>query len=308
MVSPFQRPFRDGSTTKLLHTVTNIPECHQFSLLAQATTLQKPLQLYLEQRRRDRTPCLPSIERVARSYPDRPLVDGKQHSRDLAAVHEPPAAVVPARVRSPYNPSIPIAPLPQPARDAGGAAGRVQYPQFGPAVQAVVSAAQYNVVAAAVINVTLLVHDLSTKSIFVPSCLATFHPYLWTFATGLIHISRVCAFATRVRVRRPSHHDWRLHGWLSHEVKLCAAHHGVEYELKSESWRSLVLSWVAATATVVHLVYGTLVLSSSTFIDNRRRRGYYSPIPPFYRRCSYCFDVRALRSPGRRDGSDGAHY
>ena len=141
---------------------------------------------------------------------------------------------------------------------------RVEYPYFKTSVQVVISVAQYVVVAAAVINVTLLAHDLSTKSIFVPSCVASFHPYLWTFATGLIHISGVCTFATRVRIR---HHDWNLRGWLRQEVKLCAAHRSVEYELKGESWHSQVFGWIAATATVVHLIYGTLVLSSSTFID-----------------------------------------
>ena len=144
---------------------------------------------------------------------------------------------------------------------------RAPYPHFGRAVQAAISTTQYLVVAAAVANVTLMAYDLSTKSIFVPSCLATFHPYLWTFMAGLIHLGGVCAFATRVRIYRPGHHSWSLRGWLSNETKLCAAHRGVEYELRHESRYSLILSWLVATATVVHLVYGTLVLSSSTFID-----------------------------------------
>ena len=71
---------------------------------------------------------------------------------------------------------------------------------------------------------------------------------------------------TRVRIERIGYENKRFEGWWRDEIRLCAVHRGIVYTLQPETYLYLFLAWLVSTTTVVHLVYGTLVLSSSTLI------------------------------------------
>lgn len=147
----------------------------------------------------------------------------------------------------------------------------IEYPRFSRTAQAIVSAGQYIVAAAAATNVALLAYDLSSKAIWVPYCAHTFVPFIWMYTAGLVHLIAICSFATRVTIKRngSSKKRNRIRSWLRSEITPCALHHGLSYGAKKESYLGLFLAWLASIATVVVFVLGTLLLSSTTLIDTR---------------------------------------
>ena len=68
---------------------------------------------------------------------------------------------------------------------------KAKYPDLSSSMQRVVPIVEYLFAIASAINVTLLAYELSIKSVFIPSCIATFHPILWSYATGLVHLGGI---------------------------------------------------------------------------------------------------------------------
>ena len=144
---------------------------------------------------------------------------------------------------------------------------KAKYPNLHSSTQRIISIVEYLFAIASAINVTLLAYDLAFKSVFIPSCIATFHPFLWLYTTGLVHLGGIWTFASRVKTERVRRENKRFEGWWKDEIRLCAAHRDVVYTLQPETYLYLFLAWLVSTTTVFHLVYGTLVLSSSTLIN-----------------------------------------
>ena len=144
---------------------------------------------------------------------------------------------------------------------------KAKYPDLRSSMQRVIPIVEYLFATASAINVTLLAYELAFKSVFIPSCIATFHPILWTYATGLVHLGGIWTFATRVKIERVGRKNKWVEDWWKDEIRLCAAHRDVVYKLQPETYLYLFLAWLVSTTTVVHLVYGTLVLSSSSLIN-----------------------------------------
>lgn len=142
-----------------------------------------------------------------------------------------------------------------------------RYPKLSPVAAAIVLVAEYLLAAASATNVLFLSYDLSQKAIFVPDCRTTAMPYFWLYIAVLIHLLGVWAFYRRVHTKRELHTSNILKAWLHSEMSLSSTRRGITYSLKPESYIYLFVSWLVSVAIVVQLVFGTLVLSSTTLID-----------------------------------------
>ena len=142
-----------------------------------------------------------------------------------------------------------------------------KYPEFNSTPKYLLSIIQYLVAAGAAWNVAYLAYELSTKSTFVPSCYATFHPYLWTYTTFAVQISGIMAFAARVRITRAEKPRSNLYGWLHNELRICVSHRDVTYNLQRAGPLYILLHWFTYILVIIHFVYGTLLLSSSSLIN-----------------------------------------
>ncbi|KAL8793876.1 MAG: hypothetical protein Q9195_003495 [Heterodermia aff. obscurata] len=128
-----------------------------------------------------------------------------------------------------------------------------------------VATAEYLLAAAAAINVALLASDISTKAVYVPNCGRTWYAFLWMYLCLPLHGLGLTVFWARVRVKHPPYPS--LTYWTKHEPKSCASHSGTAFSLKEESYAALFLEWMLSHGAILQIIFGTLVLSSSTLID-----------------------------------------
>ena len=106
----------------------------------------------------------------------------------------------------------------------------------------------------------------------------TFSPLLWAFLSlpihllGLyaLHIARTPTSQKEAELEEPK---WRsrsrISGWVTQELTPCAFAKIVDTQPTEfkPSYRLLVLNWMIRIGILLHLIYGTIVLSSMVFIE-----------------------------------------
>ena len=130
---------------------------------------------------------------------------------------------------------------------------------------------EYLFSAAAAVNVALLASEISTKAVYVPNCRRTWCAFLWMYLCLLLHPLSLSMFAARVRIPRPassspscSSRFWKL----GRETQDCASYTGLTFSLKKKEFHLfLFLDWLVSHGAGPQIIFGTLVLSSTTLID-----------------------------------------
>ena len=140
--------------------------------------------------------------------------------------------------------------------------GRSPFPRFPRSVTAVLLLAEYLLSAGAAVNVALLAYDISSKTVYVPNCGRTWYAFLWMYLCFILYPLGLWTFASRVSVKRAN-----SRAWISNEGKHCANHTGTTFVLKEESYRFIFSDWVLSHGAIIQIIFGTMVLSSSTLIN-----------------------------------------
>jgi hypothetical protein len=147
-----------------------------------------------------------------------------------------------------------------------------------------ISLCEYAIVMIAATNCILQAYQLSFWAVTLVSTIIgtfghtfeTFSPLLWVFLTlpihllGLyaLHISKTPTSQTGAELEKP---EWRsgMSGWVIQELTPCAFAKIVDTrpaEFKP-SYRLLVLNWMIRIGVWLHVIYGTIALSSMLFIS-----------------------------------------
>ncbi len=146
----------------------------------------------------------------------------------------------------------------------------LKIPQLRGFLGVVVLVAEYALAMAAVANLGVVSWQLCIRTICSFSQDTIYMPALWSFFAAAIHIGGATAVALRVRLYEKSKDGRyrRLGIWrtLKQEFRLTRNQDTVLMDLHDETYWFLGWSWVVASGTVVHIIFGTLVFSSILFV------------------------------------------
>jgi hypothetical protein len=135
---------------------------------------------------------------------------------------------------------------------------------------------EYLAVGAAVANVWSLSWQLGQKTIVGISCGFTWLQIFWVALAAVIHLCGTLAFATRSNTIYNgdkakgasffrSMQAW-IKRWPRNEFSPCATHTTHILSWRKENYWFLLISWIVSVGTVAHIIWGTALLSSLTFI------------------------------------------
>ncbi|KAB8237977.1 uncharacterized protein BDW43DRAFT_306683 [Aspergillus alliaceus] len=157
---------------------------------------------------------------------------------------------------------------------------RTIIPKYGRPRRILISALQYIIVFAAVTNIATACYELGVRCICKYATEVTAQPLIWAFVVGLIHIGGTIALTLRCSVIRSSqgHPDHDLtrpkrfshwfHKYLLRELTPpLYSTSSLKVEPIQESYLFPLVSWCTSTETVVHILRGTMVLPSPSFIS-----------------------------------------
>jgi hypothetical protein len=130
----------------------------------------------------------------------------------------------------------------------------LKMPAFREATQSAILVLEYLLAAAAIANVAELSYTFGVQT--VPSCASTttFLPAIWAFTALAIHIAGAWALYLRVLI------EGRRFG---EELRLCAYQSQAQLEVKRETFGFIFLSWYVSMGIIFHLLYGTVLFSST---------------------------------------------
>lgn len=151
-------------------------------------------------------------------------------------------------------------------------AGHVKIPGFGPMVRSIVVTVEWLLVLAALGNVVELGMELGVWTVSSWATKQRYLPLLWTVSVLIVHLAGSASFRLRAHMRQPNGHGpipfySRITYWLMDEFTPCAEQTPTLVVWKQETILFLLMSWCTTTLTVVHIVYGVLMLSSLLFIS-----------------------------------------
>lgn len=145
------------------------------------------------------------------------------------------------------------------------------FPRLSTFQAAIIVLAEYILILAAMANVFTASYYMGIWTINTFACPNTFNPILWVGLTVLIHLLGMFALALRTETMRDSESRpsiWaRISERVRYEIKPCLIHDKLILEPKNESTLFIFISWCTSVGTVGHLLYGTVVFSSMTFVD-----------------------------------------
>jgi len=131
--------------------------------------------------------------------------------------------------------------------------------------QRLVVFAEWVLALAAIINVMQLGTQLGFMTVSTFASVDTWTVVFWSVLAVVIHIAGNVSLRLMVRVepntRSPKRHGLFL-SWLLDELTPSANLEQMTLYLRQESYWFLFMSWATATGTVLHTIYGTLILSS----------------------------------------------
>jgi hypothetical protein len=162
---------------------------------------------------------------------------------------------------------------------------RITVPAYEPGIRRVIaSMVEYIIALAAVANVATVSYQLGIRTVCNYSTEITSQVLIWAFIVCFIHIGFSIAFSLRIGVTpgalRPSKIDpknsklkrvWTnyIREYVVREFIPCVYHPVPKVELNTETYLFLSISWFTSICTVFHIIYGTMVLSSSLFISTQ---------------------------------------
>ncbi|KAI0536187.1 hypothetical protein GGR58DRAFT_514764 [Xylaria digitata] len=150
----------------------------------------------------------------------------------------------------------------QPANILQGTRGRYQLKESSFTFKKpwLVSALQYVIALAAAVNIATISWQLGVGTVCSWWSETVFAPLVWTVLSIAIHMAGT--FAIRLRVRR---------GESKEIMGLVPAVYGDEIRVTffKEDELYVAWSWILSTATVIHILFGSLVLSGLLFIGPR---------------------------------------
>lgn len=136
---------------------------------------------------------------------------------------------------------------------------------------------EYILAAASVANVILNSWNLSNRTIHAAGCQIWGFPILWTVLTVPVHFFGAVAVYLRVELRSAAHASrttsngprflpasiWKH---VREEFRLSISQQHQDINFRKRSYFFLLASWWASTFTILHIIWGTLVLGSTLFI------------------------------------------
>lgn len=171
---------------------------------------------------------------------------------------------------------------------------------------------EYLLATSAVVNVIINSWQLSNRTIYSSGAIIWGYPILWALLIIPVHFVGALAVYLRAELRpvnasaAPSHAVknnrprivppliWKH---VREEFRLSASQQLMTMTIRAESNMFLFASWLTATLTIGHLIFGTLVLGSSLFIappDATRVVGLYL-ISTFVCRAILSLEMRGIR-------------
>jgi hypothetical protein len=159
----------------------------------------------------------------------------------------------------------------------------ITVPEYEPGIRRVIaSVVEYIIALAAVANVATVSYQLGTRTVCNYATQVTSQVLIWAFIVCFIHIGFAFAFSLRIGVTpgalRSSKIDSKNSKWkrvwtdymreyVVREFIPCVYHPVPKVELNTETYLFLFISWFTSIGAVFHIIYGTMVLSSSLFIS-----------------------------------------
>ncbi|KAM7211233.1 hypothetical protein V8F06_013394 [Rhypophila decipiens] len=152
-----------------------------------------------------------------------------------------------------------------------------------PLTNAIATGVEYFLAIAAVANIVFLDYELGAKTVCIIWSATIFAPLAWG-ATGIFNYV-LCALMLRTRIRRLDADEtatgenkgfmawakrwnarrfWR--DWLASEIKMSATQKHIRIDEFEETHSYVVLSWLSSVCIISHVLFGTLVFSSTVFI------------------------------------------
>ena len=161
---------------------------------------------------------------------------------------------------------------------------QIHFHEFQRGTGLAVAAIEYLLALAAIANVANVSYQLGIQTISSTFSETTYTPLLWAFAPGVVHLGGTLSLHLRIRVVAPVHEPdvartrpsagfWsRWRRFLALEFSTAGSHKAPLVEFRGERWTDyafLFVSWLTAFATVLVMVFGTMLLSSVLFISAR---------------------------------------
>ncbi|OGM51134.1 hypothetical protein ABOM_000332 [Aspergillus bombycis] len=154
---------------------------------------------------------------------------------------------------------------------------RITIAKPGGRIWILISALEYIVALGAVANIATVCYQLGIQCICNYATEVTAQPLVWAFIIAVIHTGGTIALSLRYRViRHPvvephtSSPNW-FRSYRSYFVREITpslyATPAPDVDEIEESYLFLLVSWCVSTGAVVHILYGTMVLSSLLFIS-----------------------------------------
>ncbi|KAE8338278.1 hypothetical protein BDV24DRAFT_166482 [Aspergillus arachidicola] len=151
---------------------------------------------------------------------------------------------------------------------------RITIPKPGGRTWILISVLEYIVALGAVANIATVCYQLGIQCICNYATEVTAQPLIWAFIIGLIHIGGAIALSLRYRVirspmREPhiARQNWFRRYLIREITPSLYSTPPPDVDEIEESYLFLLFSWCVSIGAVVHILYGTMVLSSLLFIS-----------------------------------------
>jgi hypothetical protein len=122
---------------------------------------------------------------------------------------------------------------------------------------------EYLLATGAAANLILLSYELGVKGVCSFSTDTVFQPLLWALLAMPIHLVGAAALRLRVRIVDAKQTS---HGIIRNEFGLCMSQPAAHLRLEKRTLLFVFISWFISIGTIIHMIYGTLVLSSTMFV------------------------------------------
>ncbi|RAQ41716.1 hypothetical protein AFGD_001103 [Aspergillus flavus] len=147
-------------------------------------------------------------------------------------------------------------------------------PKPGGRTWILISALEYIVALGAVANIVTTCYQLGIQCICNYATEVTAQPLIWAFIVGLVHIGGTIALSLRYRVIRSPvgethtvQPNWFQRYLIREMTPSLYSTPPPDVDEIEESYLFLLFSWCVSTGAVVHILYGTMVLSSLLLIS-----------------------------------------
>ncbi|KAJ5424749.1 hypothetical protein N7445_010722 [Penicillium cf. griseofulvum] len=131
-------------------------------------------------------------------------------------------------------------------------------------------AIEYILACVAIANVVFTSWQLGVSSVCSMAYANTWLPLLWTCSTPLIYACGTFAIMLRIEFNIPQQGTVQKAGMLKrlfrHEMQLCSQQAQASVTFRRESYTFISLSLLTSLLAIVHLAFGTVLLSSSLFV------------------------------------------